>query len=107
MAPDLIHSIDRSSGEAPAGRSPVLRAAGEVARQVLNCACMGAQPKHPSTSERERIHENQRSAEEGARKGERRGEGVEGGPQSGPPAQAEPEDERPNGEGDRGLDGFK
>jgi hypothetical protein len=60
--------------------------------------------------ESDRIHENQGSAEEGARHAEpdAGNESVEGEHhRQGPPGHAEPERERPNSEGDRGLDGFK
>lgn len=57
-------------------------------------------------SSRERVHENQRSAEEGARKPEERGD-VEHGRPAGPAPHAEPIEEAPHSEGDRGLDGFR
>ena len=66
------------------------------------------QPRNPSTSESERIHENQRSAEEGARKPEDRNAGdVEHGRPAGPAPHAEPVEEAPHSEGDDGLDGFR
>jgi hypothetical protein len=67
---------------------------------------MASEPKNPSTTESERIHENQRSAEEGARKPERRAGDVEHAP-AGPAPRAEPVEEAPHSEGDRGLDGFR
>jgi len=68
---------------------------------------MAAHPRNPFDDER--THENQRSAEEGARHPEPSGDwdSLEGEHHQGPPPEAEPEGERPNGEGDRGLDGFK
>jgi hypothetical protein len=63
-------------------------------------------PRNPF--EDERLHENQLSAEEGARRPEPAGDdSIEGEHHQGPPGEAEPEGERPNSEGDRGLDGFK
>jgi hypothetical protein len=51
--------------------------------------------------------EKQRPAEEGARHPEQPGGDAEHDSRQGPPPRAEPVEEAPHGEGDRGLDGFK